>query len=148
MSCANEPDSLDWLLAQVCHHHYVRSHELLEKTGLYRGQPPLLSALWKQEGQTHSELAAKLHVTPATITRMLQRMEKSGFIRREQDASDQRVSRVYLTPAGRAVREELAAIHKRIEDETFSGMMSEEREQLRGYLVRMRDNLRQVIKAE
>ena len=133
---------MDWLLAQVCHHHYSRTHALLEKTGLYRGQPPLLWMLWEQEGLTHSELAQKLHNTPATITRMLQRMEKSGFVRCEPDARDQRVSRVYLTPAGRAVREQVTAIHSRIERETFDGFSAEELEQLRGYLERMRDNLR------
>ncbi|MCE5257749.1 MAG: MarR family transcriptional regulator, partial [Chloroflexi bacterium] len=142
MAVNDEPESLDWLLAQICHHHYARTHALLEKTGLYRGQPPLLRALWEQEGLTHNELAERLHITPATITRMLQRMERTGFIYCEPDPRDQRISRVYLTPAGRAVRTEVMSIHARIEDETFSGMTPEELQQVRGYLVRMRDNLR------
>ena len=74
--------SLGLALANICRLHHARIHILLESVGLYRGQPPLLFALWHQDGQTHSELAERLHVTPATITRMIQRMEKTGFLER------------------------------------------------------------------
>ena len=73
-----EPKSMDFLLGQVSRLHRYRAHELLDRFGLYRGQPPLLFELWKQEGLTHTELAARLGITSATITRMIQRMEKSG----------------------------------------------------------------------
>lgn len=136
-----EPESLDFLLAQVCHLHYTRAHALLEAIGLYRGQPPVLRALWEQEGQTHSELARRLRVTPATVTRMIQRMEKAGFVVRREDPDDQRVSRVYLTEAGRAVRADVQAVLQTVDDETFAGFASEERDQLRQYLTRIRANL-------
>ena len=44
--------------------------------GLHHGQPRLLWILWEKEGPTHTELATKLHVQPATITKMVQRMEQ------------------------------------------------------------------------
>lgn len=139
-----ETESLDWLLAQVCYHHHARAHELLEKVGLYRGQPPLLEALWRQDGQTHTALAEHLHITPATISRMLQRMEKTGFIHRQADADDQRVSRVFLTPAGRAVRVQVTAIFAQMERETFDGITEPQLVELRTFLTRLRDNLRSV----
>ncbi|MBE0697355.1 MAG: MarR family transcriptional regulator, partial [Anaerolineaceae bacterium] len=74
------PDSLDYLLANICHLHHTRAHQRLEGLGLYRGQPPVLRALWLQEGLTQTELAEKMKITPATMTKMLQRMEKTGFI--------------------------------------------------------------------
>ena len=55
-----EPESIDYLLAQICRLHHARAHALLEEIGLYRGQPPVLRALWEEEGRTHSELAARL----------------------------------------------------------------------------------------
>jgi DNA-binding MarR family transcriptional regulator len=135
---------MDFLLAQVSRLHHQRAHELLEGLGLYRGQPPLLYALWEQDGQTHSELAEKLQITPATITRMIQRMEKSGFVQRQPDASDQRISRVYLTEAGRAVRAELQAVWDRMEVESFAGFSAEELIILRGFLQKIRANLTRV----
>ena len=143
-----EPQSLDFLLAQVSRLHHHRAHELLDNLGLYRGQPPLLFALWELDGQTHGELADKLQITPATITRMIQRMEKSGFVQRQADVSDQRISRVYLTDAGWAIRAELQAVWDRMEDESFVGFSTAEREVLHGFLSRIRENLAQAIQGK
>jgi DNA-binding MarR family transcriptional regulator len=136
-----EPETMDFLLAQICHLHHSRAHALLEAIGLYRGQPPVLRALWEQEGLTHTDLAERLHVTPATITKMLQRMEKTGFVVCKPDAEDQRVSRVYLTEAGRAIRSQVQAVWQTTEQETFDGFTQEERVLLRRFLLQMRENL-------
>lgn len=145
MSQPTEPDTLDYLLAQVCLLHHARAHALLEAIGLYRGQPPVLRALWEQEGLTHTALAERLHVTPATITRMLQRMEKAGFVLRKPDAGDQRVSRVYLTEAGRTIRSQVQAVWHTMERETFAGFTPDERTVLRRFLLQVRENLTRVI---
>lgn len=137
-------ESLDFLLAQICHLHHSRAHTLLEAIGLYRGQPPVLKALWEQEGLTHTALAERLQVTPATITKMLQRMEKAGFIVRKPDAEDQRVSRVYLTEAGRAIQSQVQAVWQRMERETFDGFTQEERALLHRFLQQIRENLKRV----
>lgn len=141
---STEPQSLDFLLAQVSRLHHYRVHELLDNLGLYRGQPPVLFELWKQDGLTHGELAQRLQITPATITRMIQRMEKAGFVQRRTDIADQRISRVYLTDAGQAVRAKVHAIWERLEVENFAGFSDEERVILRSFLARIRENLRRV----
>ena len=144
MSQQPKSESIDFLLAQICRLHHARAHTLLEELGLYRGQPPVLFALWEQEGATHGELAARLHVKPATITKMLKRMEKAGFVERRSDPADQRVSRVYLTDAGRSIRNEVEQVWCTLEDETFVGFSPEERMLLRRFFLQMRDNLIQV----
>lgn len=135
------PESLDFLLAQVSRLHHTRAHTLFESLGLYRGQPPVLHALWDQDGLTHSELAERLHVTPATMTRMIQRMEKAGFVTRRPDEQDQRVSRVHLTKAGRAIRAKLQAVWQTMESETFAGLTPAEQVELRQLLLKIRANL-------
>ncbi len=134
-------ESLDFLLAQVCKAHRARVHALFEQLGLYHGQPPLLFALWEQDGQTHTELAGRLHIRAATVTKMVQRMEKAGFVTRRPDPDDQRVSRVYLTDLGHNIKEEVNKVFQRLEAETFAGLTPEERALLRRFLVQMRDNL-------
>jgi DNA-binding MarR family transcriptional regulator len=141
MSPSTKPETLDFLLAQVCHLHHSMAHKLLEAIGLYRGQPPVLRALWEQEGLTHTDLAQRLRVTPATITKMLQRMENAGFVMSRPDAEDQRVSRVYLTEAGRAIQAEVEAVWQAMEQETFDGFTPEERALLRRFLLHIRENL-------
>ncbi len=145
MQPSDQPNTLDFLLAQVCHHHHLRANALLEAIGLYRGQPPVLFALWEQEGLTHTELAERLQNTPATITKMLQRMEKAGFVQSRPDANDQRVSRVYLTEAGRAIQAQVQTVWDTMEADTFAGFNAEERLLLRRFLQRILQNLIKVI---
>jgi DNA-binding MarR family transcriptional regulator len=134
-------ESIDFLLVQVCRLHHSRARTLLEEFGLFRGQPPLLFALWEKEGLTHSELAEHLHVQPATITKMIKRMERAGFVERSQDAEDQRVSRVYLTDAGRSIRDAVEGVLRQLEEQTFAGFSSEECALLNRFLLRIRNNL-------
>jgi len=148
MSFSTEPESLDFLLAQVSHLHHSRAHQRLEAIGLYRGQPPVLRALWEKEGLTQKELAELLHNTPATITKMLQRMEKAGFIQRKPDAEDQRISRVYLTETGHIVQSQVEETLKNMEVETFTGFTPEECLVLRRFLLHIRQNLLQAMGEE
>jgi DNA-binding MarR family transcriptional regulator len=148
MTIFPEPNYLDFLLAQVSRLHQHRAHERLEKLGLYRGQPPVLFALWQQDGLTQTELAERLGVTPATTTKMLQRMEKTGFVQRRPDPGDQRVSRVYLTEAGRAVQAQLETFMQDMEMDVFRGFSDDERVVMRNFLLRLRENLAQSIETK
>jgi DNA-binding MarR family transcriptional regulator len=136
------PETLNHLMAQVSHLHHARAHQLFDALGLYRGQPPVLEALAEREGLTHGELAERLEITPATVTKMLQRMERAGFLVRRPDPDDLRVSRVYLTDAGRAVWAQIPRIWEQSEAETFAGFTPEERMLLRRFLLDIRKNLR------
>ena len=90
MSERSEPESIGFLLVQICRLDHARAHEFLEEIGLYRGQYHMLHALWDQDGLTHSELAGRLRVRPATVTKATQRMENAGFVMCKPDADDQR----------------------------------------------------------
>ncbi len=140
-----EPESADALLAQVCRLHHMRAHMQLEETGLYRGQPPVLFHLHHQDGLTLTELVARLQVTPATVTKMVQRLERAGFVRRVPDSDDQRVTRVHLTEAGRDIQHAMRAALHRLEQETFAGFSPEERELAGELLQRIHTNLAHAI---
>lgn len=136
------PDALvAHLMPQINKRHFRRIQSMLGKLGLYRGQPVLLAVLWEQEGYPHSELAEHLGVTPATITKMAQRMEQAGFIERIPDADDQRISRVYLTEKGRAVRKQVDEVFRTLEEEMLAGFSQQERKQLLSLLQRVDENL-------
>jgi MarR family transcriptional regulator, organic hydroperoxide resistance regulator len=132
---------VDRLLAQVCRLHHGRAHVAFASLGLHRGQPPLLFALWRQEGLTHTQLAERLEVTPATITRMVQRMERAGFVRRQADPNDERVSRVHLTEVGRAIREDVDRALGSLAAESFAEFSPDDLAHVHELLSRVRDNL-------
>jgi DNA-binding MarR family transcriptional regulator len=116
-------------------------HALWDELGLYRGQPFLLGVLWEQEGITHSELANRMQVSPATVTNMLKRMEKAGFVERRPDAEDQRVSRVYLTGVGREIRGRVDQHWQEVEAQVFGTFSEQELETLRELLTRVQQEL-------
>jgi DNA-binding MarR family transcriptional regulator len=60
-----------------------------------------LLTVWAEPGLRQSALASRLGVEPATVTRMVQRLERSGLIERRRDQHDARVSRVHPTPRSR-----------------------------------------------
>jgi DNA-binding MarR family transcriptional regulator len=62
-----------------------------------------LSVLARGHAPTMRELAEAEHVTPPTMTRLVQRMEREGLAVRELDARDRRTVRVSLTRRGRAL---------------------------------------------
>lgn len=138
-------ETIDYLLVQVGRLHRARADMLLEPFGLFRGQPPVIIALYASPGLTQGELAAQLRVTPATMTRLLQRMERAGFVARQSDAGDQRIFRFTLTVAGEAIRTTMMATLRKLEAETFAGLTPAEHAVLRHLLERLRANLRTVM---
>lgn len=104
--------------------------------GIHPGQDRLLSELWAEDGLSQSELIDRLGVEPPTVTGTLQRLERDGFVRRAPDESNRRISRVFLTEAGRALEEPVRAALRKTEEELLAGLTRAEREALGGLLQR------------
>ena len=145
--CANDYRAVDErveLVRQIIwlsRKHFQLNTAKLEDTGLGSGQIPVLLELERHGEMNQRALAEKVRVTPATISGMLKRMERAGFISRTADENDARVSLVRLTDEGRAQCE----IAKRFFDETccqmLEGLDSESLAQLKTLLTRIQDNL-------
>ena len=87
------------------------------------------------DGQTQRELAQLLHVSPAAVATSLKSLEKKGYICREPEPGDARRNRVTLTDKG-------FACLQRVTRRAFTGLSNEEQAVLRGFYLRMLDNLR------
>jgi DNA-binding MarR family transcriptional regulator len=70
------------------------------------------------------DLAASVLLTASGITRLLEGLERSGFVRKETCDSDGRVSYAKLTDEGAAKLREAAVTHLRGIDELFVGRYS------------------------
>ncbi|MBC8098517.1 MAG: MarR family transcriptional regulator [Armatimonadetes bacterium] len=135
------PDSISFVLTEVCKIRRSLSDAMLNEIGLHVGQEMFFVSLLQAEGATQSEIAERLHVQRATITNMLRRLEQTGLIERRGDVDDQRVLRVYLTEKGRELRQHLQRVWRDIEDQTTRGMTLEERLLLRRLLWQAHQNL-------
>lgn len=114
----------------------------LENYDLHWGQPKLLNFLEVHDGSTQHEIGEWLDLRPATLTRMVGRMEESGYLRREKDARDKRIVRVYLTDKARRTNQELRREMDLYEQEAFSDFSESDRELMRHWLGRIRENIR------
>ena len=78
---------------------------VLEALGLTYPQYITLIALWEEDNQTVKGLSETLYLEPSTMTPMLKRLEAMGYLTRTRGVEDERIVRVALTAAGRALRE-------------------------------------------
>ena len=89
--------------------------EKLEKNGLYHGQGRILSALNHFGETTQADIARGLEIRPATVTNMIQRMEKSGLVKRSVDPVTNRAVIAELTTSGRKAAERVEQTWESIE---------------------------------
>ena len=87
-------------------------------------------------------MAQLLHVSPAAVATSLKSLEKKGYIRREPEPGDARRNRVTLTDKGRRAVDDCFACLQRVTRRAFTGLSTEEQAALRGFYLRMLDNLR------
>jgi MarR family transcriptional regulator, organic hydroperoxide resistance regulator len=113
---------LGYRILQIHRVHRSRAETAFNKLGLYTGQEWILFQLWNEEGQTQSQLVNRLRVEPPTVTKTLDRLEKAGLVERQPDPDDARVSRVYLTPAGKALETKVRKIWDDLEVLTAAGL--------------------------
>ncbi len=92
----------------------------LAPLGLRVGEHEVLANLLRAPGITQQELAKRCFVAKSGISMMLTRMEAQGLLRREADAKDGRIKRLYLSDTG----EPLAQQSMTIQDEIVTLMMA------------------------
>lgn len=68
------------------------------------------------------ELAAAAGVRPTTLTSLLDRLAKRGYLRRELDPADRRSFQLHLTPAGATAASAAAAAMTAIEQEAAGSL--------------------------
>lgn len=117
-------------------------HVALEPIGVFPGQPPILFMLEHHPGLTQKQLGENIFVRAATLTSLLQRMEKSELIMRQQDQHDHRKMRVFLTEKGQAKVKETRNVLAEFEKKMFIDFNEQELTQFEALLEKIERNLR------
>ena len=128
-------------LIQISRRLHKRAVNDLNALGLYAGQEKFLLFLWEQDGLTQSQIAEQVCVEHATVTQVLERLERVGLIQRCRDEKDGRISRVYLTEKGRALAEPVQRLWSEWEAQALVGFTLEEKLLLRRFLLQIQENL-------
>jgi len=111
------------------------------RLGLTQAQWRVLAHLSRMEGCRQSALADTLEVRPITAGRLIERLQKSGLVRRREDPNDRRAFQLHLTPKSRSLLRRIAAVADESEARTLEGVSLADQRRVLEALTRMRENL-------
>jgi DNA-binding MarR family transcriptional regulator len=95
------------------------------------------------DGLGMTEIANRILFSKSGLTRVIDRMEAAGLVRRERPPEDRRVVKVLLTPAGLDALDSARAVHRRgIQEHFVSHLDPAQLEQLSGMLQGVREHVR------
>lgn len=134
-------DNLGFLLCDTARLLRRRFDSRVKSLGLTRAQWQALKVISHRQGIHQAALAERLEIEPITLTRLLERMEKGGWVKRQPDASDRRIRCIYLTRKAGPILEKLKAVGRQVLAETLSGIPAGQQRHLREALLAMNDNL-------
>ena len=83
-----------------------------------------------KDGLTMGGLCDKLLLAASTVTDLVDRMEAAGYVVRDRCASDRRVVRIRLTPAGLRVVQEVRRVRGNWLNSLLEGMAATDQEHL------------------
>ena len=112
----------------------------LERFGLNGTQFAVLKHLGEGMARTAADLCRLHRYDTGAMTRILDRLEEKGLVRRERGREDRRVVFLRLAPTGRTLLPRLVAVGARVVEAHLAGFSVNEIEALKGYLHRMIDN--------
>ncbi|GAA3345775.1 hypothetical protein GCM10020358_54090 [Amorphoplanes nipponensis] len=121
--------------------HSLLAGRLLREVGLHPSQELLLMALWDGGPRRQTDLGAELGTDSAGTTRIVQRLEEAGYVRRRPDPADRRATLVETTPAGAALREHVERIWTHLEELTVGDMTPAEQGSALAGLLRLERNV-------
>ena len=96
--------------------------DFLAREGLTESRVHLLWQLAQRGPCTQRTLAADLHVTPRTITALVDGLVATGFVTREPHPSDRRATLVTFTERGHTTAQALLDDHRRLARQLFADM--------------------------
>jgi DNA-binding MarR family transcriptional regulator len=120
----------------------------LAREGLTESRAHLLWQLQQRGPCTQRTLAADLHVTPRTITALVDGLVATGFVTRETHPSDRRAALVTFTEQGQAAAQGLVDGHRRLARQLFAGLPDEAFDSFDAGLLHVLTRFRGVLAAQ
>ena len=109
--------------------------------GLTRAQWRALKRVHHGEGITQNELAEYLEMEPIAIGRVIDRLQKAGFVERRADPQDRRVWRLHLLPKAHDVLDDMEQIGSELFKQAQRGVAAADMKILLDVFTRMKQNL-------
>jgi MarR family transcriptional regulator, transcriptional regulator for hemolysin len=136
-----DDDHIGFLVSDVARLIRTAFDRRVHRLGLTRAQWLVLTRLNRRPGASQSELADMLEVERATAGRMVDRLERKGWVIRRPDATDRRINRLFLSPEADRIRAEMLDIADQTLEDALAPLSVPERRQLGDALARVKQQL-------
>ncbi|HZG80429.1 MAG TPA: MarR family transcriptional regulator, partial [Brevibacillus sp.] len=130
-------DCYGFLLGKAYQKVWQMEKAALSQYGITPVQFVLLHVLWEKDGQKGVELGGRLRLDGATITGVLDRLEKMGLIERRPDLNDRRTNLIFLTPKGKELEKPMNQVTDAVNKEVISMFSEEEARLLKSMLTKL-----------
>jgi len=130
-------DRLIFLISKVYQKLIINLQKAFSESGLEVTpvQVGLLFFLQKNDGSSLTQISQGLMLENPTVTGLIDRLEKLGYVKRSDHPSDRRVYLVYLTEKGNVVANKALPIVKKLNEEIKKGYSREEIEGFKKVLI-------------
>ena len=130
-------DRLIFLISKVCQKLIINLQKAFSESGVEVTpiQVILLFFLQKNGGSSLTQISQGLMLENPTITGLIDRLEKLGYVKRSDHPSDRRVYLVYLTEKGKTVANKALPIVKKLNEQIKEGYSKEEIEAFKKVLM-------------
>lgn len=108
--------------------------------GLASSHGDILNALLFSEALTMKDLAKKINKDKSTVTALVEKLIKLGYVAKTRDNEDNRVVFVTLTEKGKALKPMFDAISRDLISTTYNGISQSEKEELLNILIKIKNN--------
>ena len=136
----NPEESIGRLIADVSGRLLAAFDDEMTGMGITGAQWVILMRIANGCGSTAAELCRFSRYDTGSMTRMLDRLEEKGLIRRARSDKDRRVMCLELTEAGRELYPLMPPVAIKVLNTHLRGFTRDELEQFKGFLNRMRAN--------
>ena len=138
-----QPDNTAHLVSRLrrCINQYLTDQ--MEEAGIEGFVPShgdIISTLLKHTTLTMREMASAIQRDPSTVTTLVKKLERQGYVMLNENPQDTRSRLVTLTPKGKALKDEFTPISTRLAATLWANISDGEREQFRETLLKIIDN--------
>lgn len=124
------PDNLHFMLMKCFHHSNKAIVKRNAALSLLPGQGKIVECLMEKDGLSPKELGARCVIDKSTITSLLSKMEKKGFIRRTDSPTDKRAVHIWLTDTGRTLGQKVIQNGRDIDNEALKNLSAKQKDDL------------------
>jgi DNA-binding MarR family transcriptional regulator len=116
-------DRLIFLISKVCQKLIINLQKSLSENGVEVTpiQVMLLFFLQQKNGLNLTQISQGLMLENPTVTGLIDRLEKSGYVKRSDHPKDRRVYLVHLTEKGKKVAKKALPIVKKVNEQIKEG---------------------------